>query len=111
MASRPLPQGEGAGAQRGAEGRHSHIGRRAGRDREGPRKRTNNNQAKAGAMVAETARSEGRGKTAAAASELQTLVAVSAAHLVSHFYIITVPVLLPVLKGRLGVSFFELGLA
>jgi len=62
-------------------------------------------------MVAETARSEGRGKTAAAASELQTLVAVSAAHLVSHFYIITVPVLLPVLKGRLGVSFFELGLA
>jgi MFS family permease len=62
-------------------------------------------------MVAETVMSEGRGKAAAAASELQTLVAVSAAHLVSHFYIITVPVLLPVLKERLGVSFFELGLA
>jgi len=62
-------------------------------------------------MVAETVKSEGRGKAAAAASELQTLVAVSAAHLVSHFYIITVPVLLPVLKERLGVSFFELGLA
>jgi MFS family permease len=62
-------------------------------------------------MVAETARSEDRGGAAAAASELQTLVAVSAAHLVSHFYMITVPVLLPVLKERLGVSFFELGLA
>jgi FSR family fosmidomycin resistance protein-like MFS transporter len=62
-------------------------------------------------MVAETARSEGRGTSAAAASELQTLLAVSAAHLVSHFYIVTLPVLLPVLKDRLGVSFFELGLA
>ena len=96
--------------QRGAGGRQSHIGGLGGRDRESVRKRTNNKQRKDGAMVAETARSEGRGK-AAAASELQTLVAVSVAHLVSHFYIITVPVLLPVLKDRLGVSFFELGLA
>jgi MFS transporter, FSR family, fosmidomycin resistance protein len=61
-------------------------------------------------MVAESARSEDTG-TLAAASELQTLLAVSAAHLVSHFYIVTLPVLLPVLKERLGVSFFELGLA
>jgi MFS transporter, FSR family, fosmidomycin resistance protein len=61
-------------------------------------------------MVAESARSEGTGSPAAA-SELQTLLAVSAAHLVSHFYIVTLPVLLPVLKERLGVSFFELGLA
>lgn len=61
-------------------------------------------------MVAESARSEGTGSPAAA-SELQTLLAVSVAHLVSHFYIVTLPVLLPVLKERLGVSFFELGLA
>src|SRR4029077_2957256 len=51
------------------------------------------------------------GTTPAAASELQTLLGVSAAHLVSHFYIVTLPVLLPVLKDRLGVSFFDLGLA
>jgi MFS family permease len=45
------------------------------------------------------------------ASETQTLVAVSAAHLVSHFYILVLPVLLPLLKERLGVGYFELGLA
>jgi MFS transporter, FSR family, fosmidomycin resistance protein len=50
-------------------------------------------------------------KDNAGASELQTLVAVSAAHFVSHFHIITLAVLLPLLKQRLGVSFFELGLA
>jgi MFS transporter, FSR family, fosmidomycin resistance protein len=50
-------------------------------------------------------------KDKAGASELQTLVAVSAAHFVSHFHIITLSVLLPLLKQRLGVSFFELGLA
>lgn len=50
-------------------------------------------------------------KDKAGASELQTLVAVSAAHFVSHFHIITLSVLLPLLKLRLGVSFFELGLA
>ena len=38
------------------------------------------------------------------ASETQTLVAVSAAHLVSHFYIMVLPVLLPLLKERLGVE-------
>jgi len=57
------------------------------------------------AMVADTAERGG------AASELQTLVVVSAAHLVSHFYILVLPVLLPLLKERLGVGFFELGLA
>jgi MFS family permease len=62
-------------------------------------------------MVAESARSEGAGTTPAAASEPKTLLGVSAAHLVSHFYIVTLPVLLPVLKDRLGVSFFDLGLA
>ena len=65
---------------------------------------------RAGQWSPKSARSEGTGSPAAA-SELQTLLAVSAAHLVSHFYIVTLPVLLPVLKERLGVSFFELGLA
>jgi MFS family permease len=50
-------------------------------------------------------------RTAAAAGEAQTLAAVSAAHLVSHFYIMVLPVLLPLLKHRLDVGFFELGLA
>jgi FSR family fosmidomycin resistance protein-like MFS transporter len=45
------------------------------------------------------------------ASETQTLLAVSAAHLVSHFYIMVLPVLLPLLKDRLQVSFLDLGLA
>jgi MFS family permease len=48
---------------------------------------------------------------AGSASETQTLVAVSAAHLVSHFYIMVLPVMLPVLKDRLGVGFLDLGLA
>lgn len=51
------------------------------------------------------------GTTADAASETQTLVAVSAAHMVSHFYIMVLPVMLPLLKDRLGVSFLDLGLA
>jgi len=36
---------------------------------------------------------------------------VSAAHLVSHFHIMTVPALLPLLPARLDVGFFELGFA
>src|SRR5262245_4001935 len=39
------------------------------------------------------------------------LVVVSAAHLVSHFYILVLPVLVPLLKDSLGVGFFEIGLA
>lgn len=46
-----------------------------------------------------------------AASEMQTLAGISAAHLISHIYMLTLPVLLPLLKERLGVGFFELGLA
>src|SRR5215470_5942545 len=44
-------------------------------------------------------------------SQTGLLVAVSAAHLVSHFYILVLPVLLPLLKDSLGVGFFEIGLA
>ncbi len=49
--------------------------------------------------------------TARPVGETQTLVVVSSAHLVSHFYIMVLPVLLPLLKDRLGVSFLDLGLA
>jgi FSR family fosmidomycin resistance protein-like MFS transporter len=48
---------------------------------------------------------------ARSASETQTLAAVSSAHLVSHFYIMVLPVLLLPLKDRLGVSFLDIGLA
>jgi MFS family permease len=48
---------------------------------------------------------------ARAATENQTLAVVSAAHFVSHFYILLIPVLLPLLKTQLGVGFLELGLA
>jgi MFS family permease len=50
-------------------------------------------------------------RKAKTATESQTLVVVSAAHFVSHFYILLVPELLPLLKERLGVGFLELGLA
>lgn len=60
-------------------------------------------------MASDTAHSLPR--AAAATSETQILLAVSAAHLVSHFYIMVLPVLLPLLKDRLQVGFFELGLA
>jgi hypothetical protein len=39
-------------------------------------------------------------------SGIGLLVAVSAAHLVSHFYSLGLPLLIPLLKDRLGVSFF-----
>ena len=47
----------------------------------------------------------------AAASELQTLIVVSGAHLISHLHIMVLPVLLPLLKEQMNVGFFELGLA
>ena len=43
------------------------------------------------------------------AGENETLVAVASAHLISHFYMMVLPVLLPLLKDRLNVSFLDLG--
>src|SRR3954451_12755686 len=62
-----------------------------------------------GAMPTDTAQAIDTG--ARSASETQTLAAVSSAHLVSHFYIMVLPVLLLPLKDRLGVSFLDIGLA
>ncbi|HET7154688.1 MAG TPA: MFS transporter [Hyphomicrobiaceae bacterium] len=50
-------------------------------------------------------------RIAPAASDLQTLVVVSGAHLISHLHIMVLPVLLPLLKEQMNVGFFELGLA
>jgi MFS family permease len=60
-------------------------------------------------MVSETARSYADRETPH--SEIGLLIGVSAAHLVSHFYILVLPVLIPLLKDRLGVGFFEIGVA
>ena len=48
---------------------------------------------------------------AGGASESQILFGVSLAHLFSHVYMLTLPVMLPLLKDRLGVSFIELAIA
>jgi len=45
------------------------------------------------------------------AGELRTLAAVSGAHLVSHLHLMVVPVLMHLLKERMNVGYFELGLA
>ena len=60
-------------------------------------------------MVSETMRSYA--DRDAPQSETGLLIVVSAAHLVSHFYILVLPVLFPLLKDRLGVGFFEIGVA
>src|SRR4051812_10738678 len=42
---------------------------------------------------------------------LRTLVLVSAAHWVSHFHLLVLPMLFPFLKAQLGVGYIELGFA
>src|SRR5262245_17558888 len=44
-------------------------------------------------------------------AELQTLAVVSSAHLTSHLHIMVLPVLLHLLKERMNIGYFELGLA
>ena len=70
----------------------------------GMRPRRLNNQA--GMMVSETVPSYA--DRDAPQSETGLLIVVSAAHLVSHFYILVLPVLIPLLKDRLGVGFLRL---
>jgi MFS family permease len=60
-------------------------------------------------MPTDTAQSMGRRPTRA--RETETLVAVASAHFISHFYMMVLPVLLPLLKERLNVSFLDLGFA
>ena len=42
---------------------------------------------------------------------LRTLAGISAAHWVSHFQMLTLPMLFPFLKAQLGVGYIELGFA
>lgn len=44
-------------------------------------------------------------------SQRGLLAQISAAHLVSHFHIMTIPALLPLLPAAMGVSFVDLGIA
>lgn len=44
-------------------------------------------------------------------SQRELLAQISAAHLISHFHIMTIPALLPLLPSVMGVSFVDLGIA
>src|SRR5437868_9816428 len=44
-------------------------------------------------------------------ASLRTLFGISAAHWVSHFHLLVLPMLFPFLKAQLGVGYIELGFA
>src|SRR6202035_3149384 len=44
-------------------------------------------------------------------TSLRTLVLISAAHWVSHFYLLVLPMLFPYFRAQLGVGYIELGFA
>jgi MFS family permease len=52
-----------------------------------------------------------RGDGTGATSEVRVLAGISVAHWVSHFHILTLPPLFPILKATLGVSYIQLGFA
>ncbi|MDB5407788.1 MAG: transporter [Rhodospirillales bacterium] len=62
-------------------------------------------------MVDSVAGSAAAVEGASRAGEVKIVLAISAAHLVSHFHILVLPPLFPLLKAHLGIGFIELGFA